>query len=112
MSRPDPGSEEADEGGQDAGAVLLDEREDVWVRGGVQDEGDKVSRLSGEGSLDGGEQEAWVERKWEQGGGQGRAGSGEEVLPPCITCHVSNVKCHVSHVTCHVSRFFLFIKWS
>ena len=63
MSRPDPGSEEADEGGQDAGAVLLDEREDVWVRGGVQDEGEKIALLSGESSLDSGEECVLVERE-------------------------------------------------
>ena len=56
VSRPDPGPGEAEEGGQDAGAVLLDEGEDGRVGGGIQDEGDKVTRLSCKGCLDSGEE--------------------------------------------------------
>ena len=56
VGRPDPGPGEAEEGGQDAGAVLLDEGEDGRVGGGIQDEGDKVTRLSCKGCLDSGEE--------------------------------------------------------
>ena len=42
MSRPYPGPGQAEEGGRDAGAVLLGEGQDGPVHGGVQDEGEKL----------------------------------------------------------------------
>ena len=52
MSRPDPGPGEAEEGGQDAGAVLLGEGEDGLVGGGIQDERNEVTWLSCKCCLD------------------------------------------------------------
>ena len=87
VGRPDPGPGEAEEVGQDAGAVFLGEGEDSPVRGGVQDKGDKVCRFPGKCSLDSGEEDRV---RGEEGGavlqgagqsrGEGRAGGGEEVL--------------------------------
>ena len=87
VSRPDPGPGEAEEWSQDAGVVLLDECEDSPVRRRIQDEGDEVPWLSGEGCLYSGEEDRV---RGEEGGavlqgagqsrGEGRAGGGEEVL--------------------------------
>ena len=48
MSRPDPESEEAEEGTQDGVNMLLNEGEDGLVHGAIQEERDKVAQLSGE----------------------------------------------------------------
>ena len=87
VSRPDPGPGEAEEGGQDVGAVLLDEGEDGAVGRRIQNEGDEVTGLSGKGLLDSGEERGV---SGEEGGavlqgagqsrGQGWAGGCEEVL--------------------------------
>ena len=55
MSCPDPGPGEAEERLKDAGAVQLGEGDDTLVFSGIQNERDEVGRLSGEGSLDGGD---------------------------------------------------------
>ena len=56
MSRSDPGPGEAEERRKEAGTVLLGEGEDGPVRKRVQDRGEKVGGLSGEGCLEGEEE--------------------------------------------------------
>ena len=87
VGRPYPGPGEAEEGTEDAGAVLLDEGEDDPVCGGIQHEGDEVTGLSGKCSLDSGKEDrvsgeegGAVLQGAGQGGGQGRAGGSQKVL--------------------------------
>ena len=73
VGRPDPGPGEAEEVGQDAGAVFLGEGEDSPVRGGVQDKGDKVCGFPGKCSLDSGQEDRV--RGEEGGAGGNRCGN-------------------------------------
>ena len=99
MSRPDPGSEEADEGGQDAGAVLLDERK---TSGSV--EGSKTKETK---SADYQARAAWTvesrRRGWRGSGSRAGARAGQAAVRRC-SHHVSHVMCQMSNVTCHMSR--------
>ena len=52
MGRPDPGSGQAEEGVEDAGAMHLDEAKDARVGRRVEQEGGEVLRASQQGGLD------------------------------------------------------------
>ena len=57
MGRPDPGSRESEERNQNFSPMLLGKGNDGGVSGGIQEEGDKLPGLPGEGILDGGDEE-------------------------------------------------------